>query len=111
MLLRNEGGNQQHWLSLKLQGRESNRNGIGATVIVRAGRSIQYFQVIGGGSYLSASDFRVHAGLGSALQVDRVEVRWPSGSIDLFGPISSNQFIVVQEGKGRKQADLQPRAR
>ncbi|MSO22081.1 MAG: CRTAC1 family protein [Acidobacteria bacterium] len=111
MLLRNEGGNQQHWLSLQLQGRKSNRNGIGSVVTVKAGQSIQYFQVIGGGSYLSASDLRVHAGLGGALQVNSVEVRWPSGSIDRFGPVSSNQFIVVQEGQGRKQAVVEPRTK
>src|SRR5262249_29931543 len=71
-----------HFLTLALEGVASNRDGVGATVTVTAEGRSQVATRFGGGSYLSASDPRLHFGLGAVRRADRVEVRWPSGQRD-----------------------------
>jgi enediyne biosynthesis protein E4 len=56
--------------------------------------------VMSGSSYYSHNDLRLHFGLGTAAQADRIEVSWPSGSKDVVENISANQRIVIEEGKG-----------
>lgn len=97
-LLRNEGGNRNNWLRVKTTGTTSNRDGIGARVTIRAGGRTQLAEVRSGSSYLSHSDRRVHFGLGDAVSVDLVEIRWPSGVVDQVLNVPANQDIVVQEG-------------
>src|SRR5690349_7676299 len=80
-LLHNETPTANHWLTVKLIGKRSNRDGIGAMVTSRAGEQTQRTMVRSGSSYLSASDHRAHFGFGSATHTD-VEVKWPSGVID-----------------------------
>jgi hypothetical protein len=53
-----------------------------------------------GASYLSQNDFRLHFGLGRAKQVDRLEIRWPSGLVERFESVEANQLVYVQEGRG-----------
>ena len=96
-LLRNEGGNRGNWLSLKLVGQKSNREGIGARVRARVGEQWLHRQVRRAGSYLSSNDVRLHLGLGQARQVDEVEIAWPSGAIQKLKDLESNQFLVVEE--------------
>ncbi|MDQ6663562.1 MAG: CRTAC1 family protein, partial [Acidobacteriota bacterium] len=81
-------------------GTKSNRSAIGARITVTAGKLRQVDEVRSGGSYASQSDFRVHFGLGAATAVDRIEIRWPSGSIERLGSAAANQCIRIQEGKG-----------
>jgi enediyne biosynthesis protein E4 len=100
VLLRNDGGNRNRWLQIKVQGTRSNRSGIGAKVIVKSGEHSQMDEVRSGGSYISQSDLRLHFGLGSMTKVDLVEVRWPSGLVDRFTNVSTNQLIRVKEGQG-----------
>ena len=63
VLLRNEGGNRNPWLQLRLVGKKSNRNGFGALVELKAGQKRLLTQITSAGSYLSASDYRAHFGL------------------------------------------------
>ena len=88
---RNDGGNLNHWLQIKLVGTKSNRNAIGAQVTVTAGDLRLVDQVKGGGSYLSASDYRLHFGLGKRPQIDSLEIRWPSGIEERLKNIKANQ--------------------
>jgi hypothetical protein len=97
-LLRNDtvGG---HALTLTLVGTKSNRDAIGAKVTIQAGGRRQRAEVRGDGSYLSHSDVRVHFGLGTAVRVDRVEIRWPSGLVETASNLAADRFYVAQEGK------------
>ena len=87
-----------HFLMLRLEGTQSNRDGVGATVTVRCGKR-QWFAVrYGGGSYQSANDPRLHFGLGSAANVDRIDVRWPTGRIDRFAGLVADAGYRLREG-------------
>jgi hypothetical protein len=92
---RAEGG---HWLTIALQGTASNRDGVGARVVIEAGGLRQVSQRFGGGSYQSAHDPRVHFGLGSAVRVEQVEVRWPSGRVDRFRDLPADRSYRLREG-------------
>ncbi len=87
-----------HFVSIALEGTTSNRDGVGARVIVEAGGSRQVSQRLGGGSFLSASDSRLHFGLGPATRIDRLEVRWPSGRVDSFQNLDADKRFCVREG-------------
>jgi len=54
----------------------------------------------GGGSYLSSNDPRIHVGLGAATKADRVEIRWPSGKVDVLLDVPANRLVTVREGAG-----------
>ncbi|HZQ22615.1 MAG TPA: CRTAC1 family protein [Terriglobales bacterium] len=100
MILRNRGIAGQHWVSFELAGTRSNRLAIGARLKLTAAGMTQSDQIRSGGSYLSQSDFRVHFGLGSASQIESVEIHWPSGATDVLKNLAADQFYAVQEGKG-----------
>src|SRR5438445_761420 len=100
MILRNNGGNQKHWISLELVGSKSNRLAIGARVKAIAGSLVQVDEVRSGGSYLSQNDLRIHFGLGDANTVDRLEIRWPSGRTQVLSDLAANHFYVVTESAG-----------
>ena len=86
------------YLKVQLEGTRSNRNGLGATVKVSSGDRV-YTKVNDGQSgYLSQSDYPLYFGLGDANDVDRVEVSWPSGTVQVVeGPIRSNQVLKIVE--------------
>ena len=96
-LLRNDGGNQRHWLSLRLLGTASNRDGIGAIITIIADGVEQQIEHTNGGSFLSHSDARVHFGLGFSETVDALEVRWPSGRLQRLENIPADQFLLIEE--------------
>ena len=99
-LLRNDGGHRQGALTVRLIGRDSNREGVGARLrAVVAGR-VQVREVKAGSSYLGQGDIRVHFGIGAAARVDRLEVRWPSGRTDAVDGVASGQIVTVTEGLG-----------
>ncbi len=100
VILRNDGGNQKHWITLELAGTKSNRMAIGALVKAVAGSLVQVDEVRSGGSYLSQNDCRIHFGLGDADHVDRVEIRWPSGKTEILQNLSVDKFYAVKEGEG-----------
>jgi hypothetical protein len=99
-LLRNETDTGNNWLRLELigDGKRSNRNAIGARVEIEYGGQRQVRFINGGGSYLSASDRRILAGLGSAVRATRVRVTWPSGSVQEFRDLEARKSYRLQEG-------------
>lgn len=99
-LLRNDGGNANHWLEILLIGTKSNRDGVGARVKVSAGDLVLYDQRKGGMSYQSAQDPRLHFGLGPRSRIDAVEITWPSGIVTKLSNLKGDQIIAVKEGDG-----------
>jgi enediyne biosynthesis protein E4 len=105
-LLRCDSTAENNWIKVKLIGVKSNRSGIGARIACTTtipGESKPHRQideVRSGGSYMSQSDLRLHFGLGKAQKVDRLEVRWPSGQVDLLHDLAANQFLWIKEGAG-----------
>ena len=87
MLLRNEGGNRNHWLAIRAQ--------TGAKVQVTSGGRTQYREVNPYGSYMSTSDARLYVGLGPATQADRVTVEWPSGKKQTLESVRADQVLVL----------------
>jgi hypothetical protein len=100
-LLRNDGGNKNNWIALKLIGSTCNRTAIGTRVRVVTGSHAQIDEVHSGGSVMSQSDLRLHFGLGAAKMVDSIEVRWPTTQkVETFEKIESGQILVIKEGAG-----------
>jgi hypothetical protein len=99
-LLRNDGGNRKHWVALRLVGTKSNRDAIGARVRVTAGRRAQTAEVRSGGSFMSNNDIRLHFGLGQETRIQSLEVRWPSGLVEKFEDLQTDQFLRITEGQG-----------
>jgi len=97
-LLRNDGGNANHWLEVQLIGTRSNRDGIGASLKLVSGGFIQIKQSKGGMSYMSASDPRIHFGLGHRTKVDSLEITWPSGQADQLTDVPVDRIIALREG-------------
>ena len=96
-LLRNDLGNKNHWLELRLIGTTSNRDAIGARVRLTAGGSTQLRDVRTSSGYLSQSDPRLHFGLGSSTVVDRIEVTWPSGTVQNLRKIAADRLLTITE--------------
>ncbi|MBZ5507099.1 MAG: CRTAC1 family protein [Acidobacteriia bacterium] len=106
ILFRNDGGSKNHSLRLKLQGVQSNRDGIGALVRIEYSGEHQWQTLRSGSSYLSQSELVLTFGLGSKTNVSRIEVQWPSGQTDKLLDIAADQTITIKEGAGmvlRKQ--------
>ncbi len=100
LLLRNEGGNRNNWLGLQLVATKSNSSAAGASIIWEAGPLKRTRLKTAGGSYLSSHDPREILGVGSALKVTALEIRWPSGHIDRLNNLPVNRYVTVIEGKG-----------
>ncbi len=106
ILFRNDGGNRNHSLRIKLQGVQSNRDGIGALVRIEYSGERQWQTLHSGSSYLSQSELTLTFGLGSKTNISRIEVQWPSGQTDKLLDIAADQTITIKEGAGmvlRKQ--------
>ncbi len=101
LLLHNESTPVGHWLSLTLTGTKSNRDGIGALVTATAGGLTQTRLCHTDGSYLSASDKRVHLGLGKATRVERLRIQWPSGRTDTWRDLRADRSLTLGEGDGK----------
>jgi hypothetical protein len=102
LLLHNETPNVGHWLSLRLQGTKSNRDGIGALVTVAADGKKLLRRCAADGSYMSASDRRVHVGLGKATTAN-VTVRWPNGGTNTYANLPVDRVITLREGDSAPQ--------
>ena len=96
-ILHNDTQNQSHWLLLELVGHKSNRDAIGAEVKVVTGKGSQWATVSTAGSYLSATDKRVHFGLGAETSAQTIEIRWPSGIRQTLRDVRGDQILQVQE--------------
>ena len=100
-VLRNDGGNRGHWISLRLVGHRSNRDGIGALVrLTTASGALRQATVTTGSSYLSASDRRVHLGLGPETRARAIEVRWPSGTVQRLHDVAGDRTLTLDEPDG-----------
>jgi hypothetical protein len=99
-LLRNDGGNRNHWLSLRLVGTKSNRDAIGAVVRVRSAAGEQMQMVHSGSSYCSQSDLALTFGLGPEAREAALEIQWPSGAKERIANVAPDQFVTIREGKG-----------
>jgi len=106
-LLRNDGGNRNHWLGIVLTGTTSNRDGVGAKVTVTAGGRRRTKQRLGGTSYCSASDPRLLFGLGGSAVIDEVEVKWPSGQVSTLKNVRANQYLAIKEQPMKSKRSLQ----
>jgi hypothetical protein len=96
-ILRNETSTSNHWITFKLVGVKSNRDSIGARLKVTTALGNQYATVTTASSYESSSDKRVHFGLGSANVVSEIEIRWPSGIVQVLKNVHPDQILTVQE--------------
>ena len=97
-------GAAMHWLEVALRAPQGNRFGIGARVgVLRAGTPALWRRARSDGSYLSASDSRVHFGLGDNARVDEVVVEWPDGMIESFAPVQPDRIVTLNRGEGKQQ--------
>jgi len=102
-LLRNDGGNKNHWINVHLVGRQSNRSALGAVVQVEAPSGKQSQTVHSGSSYCSQSDFSLTFGLKQDRAVSKLVIQWPSGKTQHFENIPTNRFITIDEAAGLVQ--------
>jgi len=95
--LRNNKGNQNNWLILNLIGQSSNRDGIGARIKLIAGGKTQSAQKKSASGYLSQNDSRIHFGLDKNADVEKIEIKWPSGKFQVLEHLKANQILTVKE--------------
>jgi hypothetical protein len=107
-ILHNETAASNHWLLLKLVGHKSNRDAIGAEVAITTATGSQFATVSTASSYLSASDKRVHFGLGKEARVRKIEIRWPSGIRQTLNDVAADQVLEVNEPAGLPPASPKP---
>jgi enediyne biosynthesis protein E4 len=98
-LFRNDGGNRNHWLNVRLVGTRSNRDGIGAVVRVLNAGGKQWNMVRSGSSYCSQSDLALTFGLGKDTSA-QLEIEWPSGARQQFKNVQANKFLTIDEDRG-----------
>ena len=97
MFIRNNKGNQNNWLTLNLVGYASNKDGIGSRIKLIAGGKVQTAQKKSTTGYLSQNDSRIHFGLLKNDIVENIEIKWPSGKLQVLENIKSNQILTVKE--------------
>jgi hypothetical protein len=102
-ILRNDSSPKGHWLQARLKGIKTNRDGIGAHVKVTAGDLTLLDEVHSGRGYQSHYGMRLHFGLGNRKIVDRIEVRWIGGGIDILKDVVVDQLLTITEGSGHVQ--------
>ena len=99
-LLKNMSKNKGNWIILQLEGSRSNRSSIGARVQFRVGKLIQSDEVRSASSYYSSSGLRLHFGLGVESEVTQLEVKWPSGTRQVFEHVKGNRVVSIHETQG-----------
>jgi hypothetical protein len=100
VLLRNDGGNSNHWLGLTLKGKDGPASAIGAKVTITAGGKKQVMVNQWATSYLANNDPRIHFGLGQQNKIDLLEVNWSNGKKEVYKNIDSDRYITIKEGTG-----------
>jgi hypothetical protein len=105
-IMRNDTATKNHWLQIQLQGKKTNRDGIGAQVRVITDECTQLREVHGGRGYQSFYGKRLYFGLGTHAKVDRIEVRWIGGGTDIHRNIKADQKIRLIEGDINKGIQL-----
>jgi hypothetical protein len=97
-LWRNERQNENHWVRVRLEGKTSNRNGIGALITLKAGGVTQRQWIRSGCSFMSQSSLIATFGLGNATQIEELTVRWPSGRTQRIAPPAADRLVTIAEG-------------
>ena len=98
VLLRNTSGSAHHWLSVELTGSRSNRDGVGTRLRIVGSDGQQHHSMVSpAGSYLSSNDKRVHFGLGASDAIKTLEIRWPSGVVQLIENVKADQVLKLFE--------------
>jgi len=100
-ILRNDQAKGNHWIQIRLKGTKTNRDGVGARVKVVAGDLTQIDEVHSGRGYQSHYGTRLHFGLGKRERIDRIEVRWIGGGIDVLKNVRVDRFLTITEGSSR----------
>jgi hypothetical protein len=103
VLLRNNIGKGNHWLGVRLIGRKSNPDAVGARITYQVGDFKRNRMKVGGGSFLSSHDPRVVLGIGQRSKIDLLEVKWPqpSGAVERFTDLPIDRYITIIECKGK----------
>jgi hypothetical protein len=96
-LLHNRGTFGNHWLTLDLEGTKSNRDGFGSRITLTTAGKCQYLEARCPSAFLGQSDRRVHVGLGPNQTVDKVEIRWPAGTVQVLENVAADQILKVKE--------------
>lgn len=91
-------GNNNHWIELDLRGVRSNRDGVGARVLLTAGGVTQLREQGGGMHFATQNQQRIHFGLKNNTRIDKIEIQWPSGVVQQLFNVPSNQVLQVIEG-------------
>jgi len=99
-LLRNDGGNSNHWVGFILRGKDGPISAISAKVSVQSGDKRQVFINQSASGYLTISDPRIHVGLGQRKQVDQVEITWNRGKKEIIKNVPIDRYLIIEEGKG-----------
>lgn len=99
-LFENRGAEKNHWIGLKLEGTRSNRDAVGARVLVRSESFTSVDQIKGGMSYCSGQDLRLYFGLAHRRKVDSLEIIWPSGLKESFRNLAADRIYMIREGAG-----------
>ena len=99
-LFRNDGGDQHHWLRVRVVGAPSNRSGLGTVVRVTSASGTQWQMVRSGSSYASQSELTLTFGLGADTQVSTLVVEWPSGTTQTYENLDPDRLVVIDEGRG-----------
>jgi enediyne biosynthesis protein E4 len=99
-LLVNQMRTPNHWIAIHAVGTKSNRDGIGARILVKAGSRILVDEVRSGSSYDSNNDMRVHFGLGALAKIEWVAIHWPSGLVERFAGLPVDTIHTLKEGSG-----------
>ena len=99
VLLRNEGGNRNNWINIKLVGQHTNQDGIGSKVIVNSGGITQVAEVKSGSSYASGSDLRLLFGIGRTEKIESIMVKWQNGTERKLENVGINQFLTITESE------------
>jgi hypothetical protein len=104
IVLKNNSARGNHWLGVKLVGKKSNPDAIGAHITWQAGDLKRSRLKIGGGSYLSSHDSREVLGIGPRTKIDRLEICWPQPStrVDVLTDLPIDRYITIIEGGGIK---------
>lgn len=100
VLLRNNGGNGNHWLGLTLKGKDGLASAIAAKVTVTSGGKKSVFVNQWATSYLSNNDQRMHIGLGQLKKIDQLEIKWTNGKKEIYNNIDTDRYITILEGTG-----------
>jgi len=100
VLYRNDGGNRNNWLNVRLTGTKSNRSALGAVVRIESALGKQWQTVHSGSSYCSQSDLALTFGLARDTVISSMSVEWPSGIKQQFKNVAPNRFLTIDESRG-----------